>query len=275
MTQEVQVPTTGRAAQQFANRFDNVAQLPLWPEPKRGTPNSFLRSALFAAVHGQSRRWMEGEVLASLNGLRVVYTGHQLIQSDLDVWENLAHLARLHPLGHECHFTAYALLQLMGRHTGRSEHRWVHKSITRQVACALEISDGRKTYCGSLVHSFRKDEMSGAYIVQLNPELMKLFGDNEWTALEWKQRHAMLKQPLAQALHAFWSTHTHPKPIGVPLLYKITGTRTKQLRDFRRQLRIALAVLKDVGFLDSWEIDPATDVVRVRRAPRFSVLPTA
>lgn len=142
---------------------------------------------------------MEAETLASLNGLHVVYTGHQLIQSDLDVWENLAHLARLHPLGHECHFTAYGLLQLMGRHTGRSEHLWMHKSITRQVACAVEITDGRKTYCGSLIQSFRKDEMSGAYIVQLNPDLTKLFGDNEWTALDWKQRHAMMKQPLAQA----------------------------------------------------------------------------
>ena len=237
MTQENNSATIERPANQSVTYSDNVTQLPLWPEIRRGTPNSFLRSALFAAVHGQSRQWMEAETLASLNGLHVVYTGHQLIQSDLDVWENLAHLARLHPLGHECHFTAYGLLQLMGRHTGRSEHLWMHKSITRQVACAVEITDGRKTYCGSLIQSFRKDEMSGAYIVQLNPDLTKLFGDNEWTALDWKQRHAMMKQPLAQALHAFWSTHALPKPIGVALLYKITGTRTKQLRDFRRHRR--------------------------------------
>ena len=29
-------------------------QLPLWPEPKRGTPNSFIRSALFAAIQSLS-----------------------------------------------------------------------------------------------------------------------------------------------------------------------------------------------------------------------------
>ena len=27
-----------------------LIQLPLWPEPKRGTPNSFIRSALFAVL---------------------------------------------------------------------------------------------------------------------------------------------------------------------------------------------------------------------------------
>jgi hypothetical protein len=31
-----------------------VIQLPFWPEPVRGAPNSFLRSALFAAI--QARR---------------------------------------------------------------------------------------------------------------------------------------------------------------------------------------------------------------------------
>ena len=36
-----------------------VYQLPLWPEPVRGTPNSFLRSALFATIQGQTRRWMD------------------------------------------------------------------------------------------------------------------------------------------------------------------------------------------------------------------------
>ena len=34
-----------------------VIQLPLWPEDKRGTPNCFLRSALFSAVYGNERVW--------------------------------------------------------------------------------------------------------------------------------------------------------------------------------------------------------------------------
>jgi hypothetical protein len=77
-----------------------VYQLPLWPEPVRGTPNSFLRSALFAAIQGKTRRWMDKELLASVRGVVVRFTGKQLDQSDLDVWEQAAQLARFHPLGH-------------------------------------------------------------------------------------------------------------------------------------------------------------------------------
>jgi hypothetical protein len=33
-----------------------VIQLPLWPEATRGTPNSFLRGALFAAIQGKERK---------------------------------------------------------------------------------------------------------------------------------------------------------------------------------------------------------------------------
>src|SRR6202044_3095584 len=95
-------------------------------EQKRGTPNSFLRSSLFAAVQGKDRRFMKEEVLASQNGITVKFTGEQLNQSDLDVWETLVHLARQHPLGHVRSFTAHGLLKALGLHTGNKDHKWLH-----------------------------------------------------------------------------------------------------------------------------------------------------
>src|ERR1700738_872000 len=88
-----------------------VYQLPLWPEPVRGAPNSFLRSALFAAIQGKTRRYMQKALLASIQGVSVRFTGKQLDQSDLDVWEQAVHLARQHPLGNVCHVTIYAFLK--------------------------------------------------------------------------------------------------------------------------------------------------------------------
>ena len=73
---------------------DKLIQLPLWFEPERGTPNSFLRSALFAAIQGQSRQFLKEVTLASSRDITVKYTGEQLNQDDLTVWENLVHLAR-------------------------------------------------------------------------------------------------------------------------------------------------------------------------------------
>lgn len=66
-----------------------IIQLPFWAEQKRVTPNSFLRSSLFAAVQGKDRRFLKEEILASQNGIMVKFTGEQLNQSDLDVWETL------------------------------------------------------------------------------------------------------------------------------------------------------------------------------------------
>jgi hypothetical protein len=247
-----------------------VIQLPLWPEPKRGTPNSFLRSALFAATKG-TRRHMQEVTLASLNGITVKYTGQQLTQSDLDVWETLVHLARSQPLGQECVFTAHGILKKLGRCTGLKDHKWLHSAIIRLTACAVEITHDQRTYFGPLVEGGAKDERTRFYRVKLNRNLIRLFGDNHWTQLDWAQRQAMREKPLAQALHAFWSTHASPLPIKVATLHGLTGSNIKQLRDFKIKLKAALSCLVDVGFLSEFSFEPARDVgdiVRVRRVPR-------
>jgi hypothetical protein len=82
-----------------------VIQLPLWPEPVRGAPNSFLRSALFAAIQGKTQTRLKKQLLGSIEGVAVRHTGEQLDQSDLNVWEQAVHLARRHPLGNVCHVT--------------------------------------------------------------------------------------------------------------------------------------------------------------------------
>lgn len=86
-----------------------VIQLPLWPEPKGGAPNSFIRSALFAAIQSKDRQYIKDTVLASQDGITVKFTGEQLNQTDLDVWETIVHMAREQPLGTFCSFTAYGL----------------------------------------------------------------------------------------------------------------------------------------------------------------------
>jgi hypothetical protein len=158
-----------------------IIQLPLWAEQKRGTPNSFLRSSLFAAVQGKDRRFMKEEVLASQNGITVKFTGEQLNQSDLDVWETLVHLARQHPLGHICGFTAHGLLRALGLHTCNSDHKWLHSVIIPLTACAVQITHDKKTYFGSLIESGVKDELTRHYNIKLNRDLIRLYGRTQWT----------------------------------------------------------------------------------------------
>src|SRR5436305_6064793 len=76
-----------------------VIRLPLWPEAVRGAPNDILRSALFAAIQGKGRAFLKQHLIVAYDGNQIKYTGEQLDQSDLDVWEYVLHLARQHPLG--------------------------------------------------------------------------------------------------------------------------------------------------------------------------------
>ena len=88
-------------------------QLPLWPEPKRGTPNSFIRSALFSAIQSKDRAFLKGAALFSQQGIEIKFTGEQLNQEDLTLWETLVHLAKEQPLGNLCNFTAHGILKAL------------------------------------------------------------------------------------------------------------------------------------------------------------------
>ena len=232
-----------------------IIQLPLWPEPKRGTPNSFLRSALFSAIQSKDRQFLEEVTLASQDGITVKFTGKQLNQEDLTVWETLVHLARQHPLGNACSFTAHGLLKALGLPTGGDQHRVLHSALIRLTACAVQITHDGKTYFGSLVESGAKEELTNHYVVKLNRDIIRLYGETQWTAIDWQQRLKLRRKPLAQALHAYYSSHRNPFPVTIGFLQKITGSRNAQRAGFKRDCRTALNELIRIGFLQSYSID--------------------
>ena len=266
MTDTIMQKSLADLEKAVANRASaRVIQLPLWPEHKRGTPNTFLRSALFSAIQGKDRQFLKGQILAAQRGIQVKFTGQQLNQDDLTLWETLVHLAKQHPLGHSCNFTAYGLLRLMALHTGGREHRRLHDAIIRLTACAVEITHDGKTYFGPLIQSGAKDELTSHYAIQLNRDLIRLYGETHWTALDWQQRRKLCRKPLAQALHAYFSSHRTPFPVKLEFLQGITGAKNSQPASFKRQTKTALDELVKIGFLDGYTI--TGDLVIVCRTP--------
>lgn len=247
-----------------SRRSAQVVQLPLWPEPARGTPNSFLRSALFAAIQGKTRRALKNELLGAQKGYSVKFTGWQLDQSDLDVWEHAVHLARLHPLGNVCVFKANAFLKAIGRSNGKKDYVWLNESITRLVACAVEIRCGSKVFVGSLLSSAPRDEETGVYKLRLDPDTIKLYGASDWTSVEWKQREALKGKPLALWLHGFYATHAQAYPLKVETLQELSGSANKDKRDFKRKLKAAFADLEAVAGIKA---TLEGDLVNVERGP--------
>ncbi len=245
----------------------NVIHLPSWSETKRGAPNSLIRSALFSAIQGKDRRYMEEEILYVQKGIMIKFTGNQLNQEDLTLWETLVHLARQHPLGSECVFTAHSILKELGLPTGGKNHKVLHRGIIRLTACAVEITHEGKLFFDSMIEGGVKDEVTHSYKIKLNRDLIRLFGDTQWTAIDWQQRLALRRKPLAQFLHGYYSSHREPYPVKIETLRQLSGSRNKQAASFKRQIKAAHDDLKGVEFLIDYEI--AGKIVEVQRIPAF------
>jgi hypothetical protein len=234
--------------------------LPLWPEGARGTPNDVLRSALFAAIQGKGRQHLENRLIASVDGIRIKYTGWELEQSDLDVWEQVLHLCRQSPLGTVCQFKAGSFLKAIGRSCGKANYTWLSLVLSRLTACEVRFERRGFTHGRGLIASYDIDEQSRLYRVCVDPDMAKLYRAG-WSAIDWQQRQALKRKPLALWLHGFYASHAEPLPLKVDTLRRLSGSKDKTLFSYRQKLRRALEELKAIGAIASWKIDKAGLVV--------------
>lgn len=228
--------------------------LELWPEAVRNVPNAVLRGSLF----GVSRIrpvYSKRTLLASVEGIQIRAKGQGLNQADLDVWENLLHLARLQPLGNKVEFTAHALLQILGRQTGKTQHEQLKEDLSRLATLGVEITwtAEQKTFFGTLVSSFFRDEETGRYVLKFNQDFGVLYGTGS-TYLDWGQRRALGQNSLAKWLHGFYCSHARPYAYSIEKLKELCGS-TSDLKEFKRLIKAGLSLLVEVGSLKSWDID--------------------
>ena len=240
-----------------------IIYLPTWREDRRGSPNSFLRSALFAAIQSKDRVYFKRAEIFSQQGITITYTGEQLNQEDLTVWLALVDLMKKDPLGTECKFTAHEILKYMDLGTGKNGYERLNSAIVRMIACAVVIDTSTKTYGGSLIHGYVLDKHTKVYRLDLNRHLIKLFGDNDWTAINWEQRKQLRHKPLCLKLHDYYSSHEKPFPVSLEFLSDIAGSVNKQKADFKRKVETALEELVKIDFLRSYSIE--RNLVKVER----------
>ena len=195
--------------------------------------------------------------------LTIVFNGPRLSQSDLDVWEHCLHLARINGTGCHIRFTAYSFLKAIGRNTGKSDREWLKGVLLDLASSVVEINDSKRAYFGPLIHHGIRDDETGEYVIEVNPRVALLYGADGWTQIEWAQRQALRRQPLAQWLHGFYSTHTEPYPYKVDTLRRLAGSENEHLFSFRQELRAAMSKMAEVtGW--AWRIAEA-DLVHVAK----------
>lgn len=237
-----------------------VYQFPLWGDPQRGVPNDLVRCALFAAAKGIDGQYNEDIPVFSQAGLTITYSGPTLTQDHLDVFEAIMHLARAMPEGNAVRFSAHGLLKLIGRSTSGRDHERLLRALKHLTTTAVTIKcEGSGTYCGSLLPEWAEREEDAKFSIRINRQLIKLF-DRGFTVVEWEQRKALARSPLAKHLQLWLSSHDKPFAVTVQYLHDITGSQAKHLKHFRQNLKVALNKLKEMGVLTDWRIDDADKV---------------
>ncbi len=244
-------------------RAAQIIQLPLWPEPQRASPNAFLRSAVFPAIQGKTRRYMKNELIAAQQGYEIRFMGQQLDQSDFDVWLQAAHLARCSPLGTECRFTGRGFLKSIGRTGGGANLEWLKTRLAVLQSSTIEIKTGLKWVRLNLLVRSSGDDETTAIILKFDPLLIKLFASDNWTALQWEQRRQLKGKPLALWLHGYYSSHAAPYPIKIETLMGMSGSKGP-LRNFRIRLE---AAFKELEAITGIKATFNGDLVAVERTP--------
>lgn len=242
--------------------------LPLWPDAVRGVPNAFLRSALFG-VSSIRKTYAKRTIIAAVEGYEIRFLGTSFNQTDLDVWEMLLHLARLHPMGKEVEFTAHSLLKELGRGTGGKDHEQLKEELARLGSGWTEITDtkAKKTFAGNFISSFVRDDEIDRYVVTFSPKMAQLYEAGH-TLIDWEQRLALGRNNLAKWLQGQYATHAKPFPYKVETLRDLSGSATT-VKAFKLKLKKALDELKVVGAILNWSIDEH-DLVHVVRLPSGS-----
>lgn len=267
------------AKKKAALRALEPIQLPMWDDDLRGMPNSFARGALFTAAKSDGkikRDFYEGKHVATLAGINIEYRGQELRQDDYSVLLAILHFGRHYELGKPIPFTAYTMLKELGWSINTAEYKHLRECCSRLSATSVSVTQSAIDqlgggYEGSLIRSFAwKDEKGkqlSQWVVLLEPNISALFADPSFTLMSPAERKAIGgRSPLAQWLHSFLSTHREPYPISVTKYHELSASRSDNMNDFRRRLKVALTRLIEVGFLKEFSIK--SDIVHVKRIPK-------
>lgn len=243
--------------------------LPDWPENYRALPNEILRSALFNCRNRNLPRMFMKEVeIAVIGDGQVIYRGEELRQDDELVWMHLMHLIKKSPLGECVEFTPYSFIKALGWPIKGQSYERLRNCLSRMQATALRIQSKRlhSFVSISLIQKFmsrnERNENLTRWQVWVGKEMQLLFDEEFLTKVMWDTRRS-LPDGIASKLFGYWASHRKPYPVKVETLLKLCGSGM-QAKHFKAELKRALELLKESGFLEAWDLKDELVVV-VRR----------
>lgn len=212
-------------------------------EDKRAMPNSFLRGALFGMVR-KGRRSLVGDMpIFTMSQYDLTFTGYELDQNDLELWDTLIYLARERNVNNELRITLYDLCQQMRLSYNQERSKKLEERALRLQLGQVKIQTNNKTFAGSLINNVYIDkEGDGKLVIEYNKKLAPLFTE-DFTYISADIRHLLGDNQLARWLYNFYESHNQPIPFAIDFIKKLCRSDS-ELKGFKQKLKISLEQVK-------------------------------
>jgi hypothetical protein len=228
-------------------------------EDKRAIPNCFLRGALFGMVRKGRRALVENQPIFTMSQYEVSFSGSEMDQNDLEVWDTLMYLAKERNVDSELRITLYNLCQNMRMPDNGINRKTLLSRVKRLAFGQVSIKTNGKEYFGSLIDDGYIDEAGdGKLIIRYNKKLAPLFTDGDYTLISADIRHLLGDNQLARWLYNFYESHNQPIPFDVDFIRKLCRSES-ELKGFKQKLKIALEEVKkahlSVNHKSKWDYE--------------------
>lgn len=236
--------------------MDSAQQLSLFFDVEGWTASNWIsRSPIFSSFKKGDRKLLDEAPLGTHFGVDIKQTGYQLDMADQDVFLWLINLAKNHH-NDKVYFSKYRILKELGKTLNTPNYKWLEQSFKRLLSATLYFKpkDKKRLVACHLVDALDFDEDRELQYIRLGHEVLKLYENNNFSLIDLEQR-LKLKKPLSKWLQCFCASHHH-ETTGYYLktLQETVGKSQVKKSRFKDDLTLAAAELKEVGFLESFEI---------------------
>lgn len=213
-------------------------------EDKRAIPNCFLRGALFGMVRKGRRALVENQPIFTMSQYEVFFSGAELDQNDLELWDTLIYLSKNRNVSDELHITLYDLCKQLRIKDNNINREAIVKRIERLKFGTVKISIQKQKFFGSLINNgYVNTDGDGKLVIQYNKKLMPLFIDGDYTLISVDVRHLLGDNQLARWLYNFYESHKQPIPFAIDFIKKLCRSESES-KEFKRLLRNAAELVK-------------------------------
>lgn len=243
-------------------------------------PNHLNRSSLIAPIGTGPRKFHHQAVMVTRRDCVLEYTGEQLDEADGDLIMALIAFARPYPLGANVPLNRLQVLRKIKKSSaGKSQYEWLHSSMKRlnEATFFLEArkpdgstrySVGKPTsdgYTVTKMASFRilkeldYHEDTGGYTFMLDPRWVILFGNQEYSLIDWDKRMQIKRNlNMAKTLQRLVATSSNSQQRYALADLKAQMAYSSPMRKFRSALEAAVAELARLEIIIDGRIEEST-----------------